>query len=262
MTDVEHAPDCNPATLFRLDGRVAVITGASSGLGRRLAVTLHTAGAHVVLAARRVNRLEELGARLSASTVVECDVTNQHDLERVITTAEALGGIDVLVNNAGVNQATTADTESIDAFRSGLEVNLVAHFRLAQLAAAPMVARGGGSIINVASILGLVGGGRLKTEPSYSASKGAIVALTRELAAQWGARGVRVNAIAPGWFPTEMTNGLFDNDSGLQWIKRNTPMGRAGAINELDGVLLFLASDASSYVTGQTIAVDGGWTSI
>ena len=262
METVELGSQCDPSTLFRLDGKVAVITGASSGIGRHMAGTLHAAGAHVVLAARRLDRLEEAAAGLESSTVVQCDVSDDKDLQRLATTAGGLGGIDVLVNNAGVQRSNTADTESVEAFRAGLEVNLVAHFRLAQLAATSMFERGGGSIINIASILGLVAGGSLKTEPSYSASKGAIVSLTRELAAQWGSRGVRVNAIAPGWFPTEMTEEIFGTSSGQQWIKRNTPMRRAGLITELDGPLLFLASAASSYVTGQTIAIDGGWTAI
>lgn len=140
-------------------------------------------------------------------------------------------------------------------------VNLTGPFVLTQAVAGPMLEQGSGSVVNMASLLGLVGNGRV-TSASYCASKGGLINLTRELAAQWARRGVRVNAIAPGWFETEMTADFFAEESGRSWIRRTTPMGRAGELHELDGALLFLASDASSFVTGQVISVDGGWTAV
>jgi NAD(P)-dependent dehydrogenase (short-subunit alcohol dehydrogenase family) len=142
-----------------------------------------------------------------------------------------------------------------------IEVNLIAQFALAQLAGQSMLARGSGSIINVGSVLGMVGVGQMP-QASYTASKAGVHNLTRELAAQWARRGVRVNAIAPGWFRTDMTEGLFTNEKALSWLRRKVPMGRGGEDGELDGLLLYLASDASSYVTGQVIAVDGGFTAV
>jgi NAD(P)-dependent dehydrogenase (short-subunit alcohol dehydrogenase family) len=184
------------------------------------------------------------------------------DLERLVaTTLDRHGRIDVLVNNAGIAGAVSAEDEPMEHFRAVLEVNLMSKFALTQLVARAMLRQGRGSVINVASVLGLVASGQIP-QASYSASKGGLVHLTRELAAQWARRGVRVNAIAPGWFPSEMTESMFADERALRWMRRNTPMGRTGELRELDGVLLFLASDASSYVTGQAIAVDGGWVAV
>ncbi len=169
----------------------------------------------------------------------------------------------MLVNNAGATTVVPAFEESVEQFEQALRVNLTAPFALACAAAQAMIEAGtGGSIVNVASILGLVGVGQIP-QAGYAASKGGLVNLTRELAAQWGRRGVRVNAIAPGWFPTEMTEGrMFGDERAERWMRNRTPMGRGGAIDELDGALLFLASDMSTFVTGQVIAVDGGWLSV
>jgi NAD(P)-dependent dehydrogenase (short-subunit alcohol dehydrogenase family) len=252
-----------PFPTFRLDGRTAVVTGASSGIGARFARVLHDAGADVVVAARRLDRLESLAAELDGVVPVACDVADDAQCEALIATAaERFGRIDVLVNNAGISDPLPAEDEPVATFRRVVDVNLTATFLLSQLAGRHMLAQeAGGSIVNVASILGIVGAGQIP-QASYTASKAGVVNLTRELAAQWGRRGVRVNAIAPGWFPTEMTTELFDNERSVQWVRRRTPMGRGGEVHELDGVLLFLATDASSYVTGQVIPVDGGWVSI
>jgi NAD(P)-dependent dehydrogenase (short-subunit alcohol dehydrogenase family) len=251
-----------PIEAFRLDGRVAVVTGASSGLGARFAHVLHAAGAHVVLAARRADRLAALAAELQASHPVTCDLTAAADVERLVAETLAVDGhIDLLVNNAGVGTPVPAELEPVDRFREVLEVNVTLAFAVTQAVGKHMLAAGRGSVVNVASVLGLVSAGQIPFA-SYAASKGALISLTRELAAQWGRRGVRVNAIAPSWFESEMTAEMFADERSMAWVARKTPLGRAGAAHELDGTLLWLASDASSYVTGQVIAVDGGYTAV
>jgi len=247
--------------LFRLDGRVAVVTGASSGLGEQFARTLHAAGAHVVVAARRADRLERLANELGERvTPVATDVSSVTDREALIEQAAAVTGkVDVLVNNAGTGGPVPAESETLDAFEQTMDVNVTAVFHLCQLAGRHMLAEGSGSIVNIASVLGLAASSPIK-QLAYCTSKGAVVNMTRQLGCEWGRKGVRVNAIAPGWFPSEMTQAeMFDDEGGQAFIVRNTPMGRAGELAELDGALLYLAGDASSYVTGQILAVDGGW---
>jgi NAD(P)-dependent dehydrogenase (short-subunit alcohol dehydrogenase family) len=237
-----------------------VVTGASSGLGDRFARVLHAAGARVVLAARRLDRIAALADELDGALAVRSDLLVEADRQALVEQASSLtGSIDVLVNNAGVGRPHPAIEEPVDHFRDVLELNVTAVFELSRLAAPAMIERGSGSIVNLASILGLVASAPIN-QASYAASKGAVVNLTRELAVQWARKGVRVNAIAPGWFPTEMTAEMFDDGKSLDFISTQTPMGRGGEPHELDGILLYLASDASSYVTGQTFVVDGGWT--
>ncbi|MEV6586661.1 SDR family NAD(P)-dependent oxidoreductase [Streptomyces acidicola] len=252
------------AELFSLEGRTAVVTGASAGLGARFAAVLAQAGATVFAAARRTDRLRELAGSDARIHPVACDVSVDADRTRLIETAlTTTGRIDVLVNNAATPGETRAVDETPESFADVLGVNLTAPFHLARLAAeAPAPADapvGGRSIINVASILGLVSAAPLGGA-SYSASKAGLIGLTRELAGQWGHDGARVNALAPGWFRTEMTADLFGDERSSRWVERNTLLGRGGDGHELDGALLFLASDASSYCTGQVLTVDGGWT--
>ena len=247
------------ADLFRLDGKVAIVTGASGGLGERFARVLHAAGADVVLAARRTDRLYALAEELGGALVVGCDVATDADLELLTsTTLSAFGHIDVLVNNAGIGTPVAAEDEDLASFRQVVDVNLVGLFALSQLVGRQMIEQGHGSIINIASILGMVASAPIK-QASYTATKGAVVNLTRELAVQWARKGVRVNAIAPGWFPSEMTAEMFESGPSQEYLRRNAPMGRGGEAHELDGALLFLAGAASTYVTGHILTVDGGW---
>jgi NAD(P)-dependent dehydrogenase (short-subunit alcohol dehydrogenase family) len=252
--------------LFDLTGRVAIVTGASSGLGESFARTLVAAGATVVAAARRLDRLEVLAKELDGTTPgqgrvvpVRCDVTSEDDREAVVALASGITGrIDVLVNNAGMPGVPHAEEETVPGFAALLDLNLAAGFHLAARVATSVPEGTSLSIINISSVIGLV-----STAPiggaAYAASKSGVIGLTRELAGQWGRRGIRVNAIVPGWFDTEMTDGLFTNDKSAGWVRRNTMLGRGGNEGEVDGALLFLASPASSYVTGHALVVDGGW---
>jgi len=259
------ASDLDPLAPFRIDGKVAIVTGASSGLGARFARVLDAAGANVVLVARRRERLEALASELGNDALaVDQDLARVDDVGAVVDRAlERFGRLDVLVNNAGMVDVHPAEEEPLEEFRKVIDVNLVAPFALSQHAARAMLnGGGGGAIVNIASVLGLVGVGQIP-QAGYAASKGGIVNLTRELSAQWSRKGVRVNAIAPGWFESEMTADMFSEEGkGQEWVARRAPMKRHGREGELDGALVFLASDASSYVTGHVLAVDGGWTSI
>ncbi len=252
----------DPFAPFRLHGRTAIVTGASAGLGAHFARVLHGAGAHVVLAARRLDRVEALAEELfDRATPIAVDVTDDDDLVALAELGASIGGgaVDVLVNNAGIGAPQPAETEPIEVFRTVVDVNLNGLFRLTQLVAGPMIERGRGSIVNVASMLGSVAAAPVK-QASYCASKGAVVNLSRELGCQWARKGVRVNALAPGWFPSEMTEEMWSDDASNGFVRQHCPMGRRGELHELDGALLFLASDASTYVTGSVLTVDGGWT--
>lgn len=251
----------DPLTLFRLDGKVAVVTGASSGLGDRFARVLDAVGARVVIAARRADRLEALAADLTDAVVVPADLSLAEDRERLAaTTLERCGRLDVLVNNAGIGRAIPLEDEPMDHFRAVMELNVTAIWHLCQLFRDALIADGGGSVVNIASMLGHVGSTPVK-QASYCASKGAVVNLTRELALQFARRNVRVNALCPGWFQSEMTAGMETDEGAVAFIRQNTPIPRMGEAHELDGALLLLASDASTFLTGQSVIVDGGWTS-
>lgn len=254
-------PDAlDPLGLFRLDGQVAIVTGASSGLGDRFARVLAAMGANVVVAARRAERLDALVADVPGSLAVAVDLSLAEDRERLVTeTLDRFGRVDVLVNNAGVGQQTRIEDETLDQFQFAMELNVTAIWHLSKLCSESMVAAGSGSIINVASMLGHVASTPVR-QAHYCASKGAVVNLTRELACQWGRKGVRVNALSPGWFKSEMTGDMDTDESSQTFVKANAAIPRMGREDELDGALLLLASRAGGYMTGHSLLVDGGWT--
>jgi NAD(P)-dependent dehydrogenase (short-subunit alcohol dehydrogenase family) len=246
---------------FSLEGKVAIVTGASSGLGVAFAQALAEAGADVALGARRVERLEQTRELVEKAgrrvATVRADVTDPEDCAALVdATMSELGSVDVLVNNAGMGTAKPALKEEPDEFRGVLDVNLNGCYWMAQRAAAVM--EPGSSIVNISSVLGLTTAGL--PQAAYSASKAALIGLTRDLAQQWtGRKGIRVNALAPGWFQSEMSDELPEGYLDTL-IEQRIIAGRMGETEELAAALVFLASDAGSYVTGQTIAVDGGFT--
>jgi NAD(P)-dependent dehydrogenase (short-subunit alcohol dehydrogenase family) len=243
---------------FRLDGKVAVVTGASSGLGAAFALGLAEAGADVAVCARRTDRLKETAEKVEAlgrrCLAITADVAIPEDCTRVVEeTVAGLGKVDVLVNNAGIATAVPASRETPEEFRRVIDINLNGSYWMAQ--ACGRVMGRGSSIVNIGSVLGQTTAAL--PQAAYSASKAAIIGLTRDLAAQWtGRKGIRVNALAPGFFPSEMTEQYPDGYLDRMMIR--VPAGRPGDAEELVAALLFLASDASSYVTGITLPVDGG----
>jgi NAD(P)-dependent dehydrogenase (short-subunit alcohol dehydrogenase family) len=245
---------------FRLDGRVAIVTGASSGLGVAFAVALAEAGADLVLAARRVDRLEETRRlvleRGRRALCVSADVSRPEDANAVVDAAMGeFGQVDVLVNNAGIGTAVPASRETPEQFRQVIDVNLNGCYWMAQ--ACGRVMRPGSAIVNVSSVVGLVSGGL--PQAAYAASKAGLIGLTRDLAVQWtGRKGIRVNTLAPGFFPSEMSDQL--SKDYIEGELARLPAGRAGDPEELAAALLFLASPAGGYVTGTTLVVDGGIT--
>jgi NAD(P)-dependent dehydrogenase (short-subunit alcohol dehydrogenase family) len=260
MPSVAPISPLTPLDLFRLDGRVVIVTGASSGLGERFARVVHAVGATVVVVARRTDRLATLVEHLPGALAITADLVDEVHRERVVSeTLEAFGRIDVLVNNAGIGRTVAVEHEDLDTFRQAMELNVTALWHLSKLCAPSMIASGAGSIVNIASMLGHVGATPVK-QAHYCASKGAVVNLTRELALQWARKGIRVNALCPGWFPSEMTAGMDTDEASQQFIRQMSPIQRMGFEHELDGALLLLASPASTFLTGQSIIVDGGWT--
>jgi len=251
--------------LFDLTGKVALITGGSRGLGLEMATALGDAGASIAITARREQWLRpaEEGLRARGVTVlaVTCDVSNPDQVNATVrATMGRFGRLDILVNNAGVSWGEPAGTMPLEKWREVFETNATGTFLMSQAAGNEMLRLGnGGAIINIASVAGLTG---LETgvldAVGYSASKGAIIALTRDLAVKWAKRGIRVNAIAPGFFDTRLSHALLEKT--LVKVEKTTPMGRIGQPGELGGVAVFLASAAAAYVTGQVLAVDGGLT--
>lgn len=249
-----------PDALFDVSGKVALVTGASSGLGSHFARTLAARGAHVVAAARRTDRLAALAKDIESAggraTALALDVSDAASVRSAFEAIQAQAGVpDILVNNAGIAQAKPALDLTEEDWRSVMDTNLDGAWRVAQAAAKAMVAaRKGGSIVNIVSILGL----RVATSLlAYTAAKAALVQVTQALGLEWARHGIRVNAIAPGYIETEMNRGFFQTDAGQAMVRR-VPQRRIGAPSDLDGALLLLASDASSYMTGTVVVVDGG----
>jgi NAD(P)-dependent dehydrogenase (short-subunit alcohol dehydrogenase family) len=247
-------------SLFDLKGRVAVVTGASSGLGEALARGLAGAGARVAVVARRRDRLTKLAEEIDGQAV-GCDLLDLAGVDEVVpAVVAALGEPEILVNAAGnIFTHERAENEPPEAIQQTLQLNLVAPFRLAQAVFPHMVAIGRGSIVHISSISGHVGVPGIP-QASYAASKMGLTGLTRELASQWASHSIRVNTIAPGFFRSEMTDELYNEEKGSAWLRRNTPLPQEGRAEDFIGATLWLVSDAGRYVTGQTIVVDGGWT--
>ena len=251
------------ADLFDLSGRTAVVTGASSGLGVTFSTALAEAGARVVVAARRLDRLREVAGAIESAggtaLAMECDVTDPHSTQAVMDRAiEYFGGLDVVVANAGAVPEGGAMPERMppEQFVQSIDVNIAGTFNTCQAAGKRMLAAGGGSIVTLASVAGV--GGAVNTPVGYSSSKAAIINLTRCLAVQWADRGVRVNSLAPAWFPSEMTDQVLALPAWKERCEDQTAMRRLGRPEELVGPLLLLASDAGSYMTGHVLMVDGG----
>ncbi|MDH6354005.1 NAD(P)-dependent dehydrogenase (short-subunit alcohol dehydrogenase family) [Dysgonomonas sp. PH5-45] len=253
-------------SLFSLKGRVAVVTGASSGLGKRFAEVLAKQGADIAIVARRLDRLEEHAKTIEALGVkclpVKCDATNEEEVVAAVKKIVAhFGKIDILVNNAGI--AIGGETENVPGkdFRSVVDVNLNGVFYFAREAGKDMIKNQYGRIINVASMYGQVGN---KFTPclSYHASKGAVINLSRGLAAEWAKHKITVNSLCPGFFDSEMTDAFIETNEFSEFVKNTCCLERTGKPQELDTALIFLAADGSSYITGQPIFVDGGWTAI
>ena len=248
---------------FRVDGKLALVTGGARGLGRTMALALAEAGADVALAGRNVKACEEAAVAIADATgrrtrAFAVDVTQSADVERLSTEVESqMGPVDILVNNAGTNirgpieQLTEADWDTV------IDTNLKGPFLCARALGPRMVKRGWGRVINLASVLGTIA---LAGRAPYCSSKAGIINLTRVLALEWAGTGVTANAICPGAFGTELNRPLLDDPVKYQEFVRRIPMGRWGEVDEMAGAVVFLASDASSYVTGSALFVDGGWT--
>lgn len=251
---------------FNIKGQTAIVTGASSGLGTTFAEALAECGANVVLAARRIERLEKLAdtlARKYGAKVIpaKTDVSQESDVLRMVKTAvEQFGSLEILVNNAGIASLSPSVDMTMEEWKEVIDVNLTGVFLCARTAAREMIKKNYGKIVNIASIYGAVGD--IFHAAPYYASKGAVINLTRAFAIEWAQYKINVNAIAPGFFPSEMTEQVFKDRNALKHILSRTPLGRTGEPRDLKAVLLYLASPASNYVTGQTIFVDGGWTAL
>ena len=245
---------------LRLDGRVAIVTGASRGLGRAMALALAGAGADVALAGRSVAELEETARAVESlgrrAVVAPTDVTVYAQVEALVERAAAsLGRVDILVNNSGIARIAPAAEMAPELFRETVDVNLVGAFNGCRAAASRLIGQRSGKIVNLASVLGAAG---LTGYSAYSASKGGVMALTRALAVEWARHNVQVNAIAPGWFVTDMNSQAFDDPRIRERLLRDVPARRTGRIEEIGPLVVYLASSASDYMTGQTVFLDGG----
>ncbi|MFS0574589.1 SDR family oxidoreductase [Sporosarcina sp. 179-K 3D1 HS] len=247
---------------FTLEGKTAIVTGGGRGLGAQIAEGFAEAGANVVICSRKVEACEEMSDKLKElgvdSIALSCDVTNPDDVKDVVNrTLERFGTIDILVNNSGASWGASVVDMPLEAWRKVMEVNVTGTFLMSQEIGKVMIEKGGGKIINIASVAGLGG-----TDPrymdtiGYNTSKGAVITFTKDLAVKWGQHNINVNAIAPGFFPTKMSSALIEH--GYDRILEQTPLKRLGTNEDLKGVALFLASKASDFVTGDVLIVDGG----
>jgi NAD(P)-dependent dehydrogenase (short-subunit alcohol dehydrogenase family) len=248
--------------LFDLSGKVAIVTGGGSGIGRQMAEGLAEAGADLVVCARKAERCEyaagELRERGVRALGLGCDVRDPEQVQAVVhRTVHELGGVDVLVNNAGTVWGAPPEDMPLEGWQKVVDVNLTGVFLFAQAAGRVMIERGGGSIVNIASVAGLHGAPpEVVSTVVYHATKGGVIAFTRDLAWKWARHGIRVNAIAPGWFPSDMSKFVLDSQG--EELTRRIPLGRFGGPDDLKGAIVFLASQASAFVTGHTLVVDGG----
>ena len=253
----------NVKQLFDLTGRLAIVSGGSIGLGRQMAEGLAEMGANLVLCARKKERCEEAAEALRSlggqTLALECDVKNKAAIQHVVDeTLGKFGRIDILVNNAGVSWGAPVEEMTLEQWDRVLSTNLTGTFLFCQAVGNAMIAQGSGKIINIASVAGLSGASAELQAIGYHASKGGVIAFTKDLACKWAPHNIQVNAIAPGWFPTHMSGWIIEHrkDSLLAKI----PLGRFGGDHDLKGAAVFLASDASAYVTGHVLVVDGGQT--
>ena len=252
-----------PFNLFDLTGRVALITGGSGGLGKVFARALAGAGADIALLGRRVDAAEAEAEPIRVETgrkvvVVQADVTKPDEVQAAVASVtDTLGSIDILINSAGVNVRKPSLEFSLDDWTRVLDINLTGSFICSRAVAPGMIAAGWGRVINVSSMLGLVG---LGERPAYTAAKGGLIQLTRTLALEWAAHNVTVNALAPGPFETEMNRPLIENPQAYRAFADKIPLNRWGRTDELAGAILFMAAPASDFMTGAVMTIDGGWT--
>jgi NAD(P)-dependent dehydrogenase (short-subunit alcohol dehydrogenase family) len=249
--------------LFDLSGRVAIITGASVGLGRQMAEGLFEAGAKLSLCARNKERCDATAAELqkSGADVISlgCDVKKPEEIQRVVDeTVQRFGRIDILINNAGTSWATPVEDMTLEQWNKVMDTNMTGAFLFSQAVGKVLVAQKRGKIVNIASVAGLRGSPPDFQAIGYQASKGALITFTKDLACKWAMHNINVNAIAPGWFPTHMSGGFIVKHE--EDLKKRIPLHRFGSDQDLKGAALFLASDASNFVTGHTLVVDGGQT--
>ena len=247
--------------LFDLTGRVAIVTGGSMGLGRQIAEGLAEMGANVVLCARKQERCQQAAEELQQlgvkAVALACDVKDQASVQQLIDeTFSQFGHIDILVNNAGISWGAPTEDMTLEDWNKVIETNLTGTFLCAQAAGKIMIRQGRGKIINIASVAGLGGAPPELPAIGYHASKGGVISFTKDLACKWAQHNIQVNAIAPGWFPTHMSNRVLERYKDL--FLSHIPLGRFGSDHDLKGAAVFLASDASDYVTGHVLVVDGG----
>jgi gluconate 5-dehydrogenase len=251
---------------FGIQGDTAIVTGASSGLGITFAETLAEAGANVVIIARRYEKLKEVADRISRETgasvlPIKTDVTKEEQVvEMADKTVEEFGSLDIIVNNAGISAMDPSVDMPLSEWKKVINVNLTGVFLTARTAARHMIEQESGKVVNIASIYGAVGD-KFQAAPYY-ASKAAVINLTRAFAIEWAPHNINVNGIAPGFFPSEMTEDIFQDEATKKLLASRTALGRTGKPVDLKGALLFLVSPAADYITGETIFVDGGWTAL